>query len=123
MDLINLDLYPLHKPNSDEYKNCIFKLRSEMTETGVAACPNFLKSEAVLEAVKDTESVKHKAWLTDTVRNIYLDSGNPNYSKEHIRNRHLPSMVGNFRKNYAKSFWINFRLLRLQMIICQKMEF
>ena len=60
MELINLSLYPLNKPESNEYKSCISKLREQLSQTGVAACPDFLKSEAVLQAVQDTEKVKHK---------------------------------------------------------------
>ena len=93
MDLINLQLYPLDRPESPEYEKCIEKLRFEMSQTGVAACPNFLKSEAVLQAVADTEKVKDKAWLTDTVRNIYLDTGDKTFPETHIRNRLAPCMV------------------------------
>ena len=60
MELINLSLYPLDKPASKEYETCVSKLREQLSETGVAACPDFLKSEAILQAVQDTEKVKHK---------------------------------------------------------------
>ena len=103
MDLINLQLYPLDKPESLEYKKCIEKLRFEMSQTGVAACPNFLKNEAIFQAVQDTELVKHKAWLTDTMRNIYLDSGDEKYHEHHIRNRLTHCMVrSEFLFNYNK---------------------
>ena len=104
MDLINLQLYPLDKPESLEYKKCIEKLRFEMSQTGVAACPNFLKNEAVFQAVQDTEKVKTKAWLTDTMRNIYLDSGDEKYPDNHIRNRLTHCMV-------RSGFLIHFTLL------------
>ena len=108
MDLINLQSYPLDRPESPEYEKCIEKLRFEMSQTGVAACPNFLKSEAVLQAVADTEKVKDKAWLTDTVRNIYLDTGDKTFPETHIRNRLAPCMVYYLPKSKS-----NFMILKI----------
>ena len=94
MDLINTDKYPLHKgiENAD-YKKCISDLRSKLLVRGVATCPNFLCDTVTKSAVSDIDKVSTNAFKTDTTHNIYLDSGDPDFPNQHIRNKLLPTMV------------------------------
>ena len=94
MDLINLDQYPIHLgPQDQNYKKCVSDLRSKLVHEGVALCPDFLRPEALVEAVSNVSKVKSKAWKTDTSHNIYLDSGDPDFPTSHIRNKLLPTTV------------------------------
>ena len=96
MEFINLEHYPLDKNDEKAYKDCVSNLRSKLVNKGVATCPDFLRAEAVNEAVKDINKVKSKAWKTDTSHNIYLDNGDSDYSADHIRNKLLPTTVKSY---------------------------
>ena len=114
MDLINTDQYPLQKAEigHSDYKKCVSDLRSKLVHEGVATCPNFLSDMVIKTAVSDIEKVSDKAFKTDTSHNIYLDSGDPDFSSGHIRNRLLPTTVSIIRIMCKdKSFVNQYRFL------------
>ena len=39
--------------------------------------------------VEEVEGAKGSAWFTDTKHNVFLDSGDNDFSPEHVRNRFL----------------------------------
>ena len=115
MDLINTDQYPLQKAEigHSDYKKCVSDLRSKLVHEGVATCPNFLSDMVIKTAVSDIEKVSDKAFKTDTSHNIYLDSGDPDFSSGHIRNRLLPTTVSSIIHIMCKdkSFVNQYRFL------------
>ena len=122
MDLINTDQYPLQKAEigHSDYKKCVSDLRSKLVHEGVATCPNFLSDMVIKTAVSDIEKVSDKAFKTDTPHNIYLDSGDPDFSSGHIRNRLLPTTVSVIRIMCKdKSFVNQYRSL----LVCQYRRF
>ena len=93
MDLINTDQYPLQKAEigHSDYKKCVSDLRSKLVHEGVATCPNFLSDMVIKTAVSDIEKVSDKAFKTDTSHNIYLDSGDPDFSSTGLENSAIVS--------------------------------
>ena len=86
-NLINLNNYPIHKPNSSEYLDIVKSVRLDLAEDGCAVLSNFLSVEGLETIANEAEERKSQAYYAESkLCNVYLVNGNPNEAEDHPQN-------------------------------------
>jgi len=86
-NLIDLNNYPIHQPDSSEYLEIVKSVKSELAEDGCAVLSNFLSVEGLETIAKEAEERKSQAYYAKSkVCNVYLANGNTNEAKDHPQN-------------------------------------
>ena len=86
-NLIDLNNYPIHQPDSSEYLEIVKSVKSELAEDGCAVLSNFLSVEGLETIAKEAEERKSEAYYAKSkLCNVYLANGNSNEAKDHPQN-------------------------------------
>ncbi|XP_023331669.1 uncharacterized protein LOC111703835 isoform X2 [Eurytemora carolleeae] len=92
-DILNTELYPLHEPEGPAYEELVKHSRNLFLAEGSVTLQDFLRPEAVTAAVANIDVNMTNAWNTDGEHNIFLDTGDPEYLENHIRNQRFHTKV------------------------------
>jgi len=86
-NLINLNNYPIHRPDSAEYLDIVKSVRLNLAEDGCAVLSNFLSVEGLETIANEAEERKSEAYYAKSkLCNVYLVNGNPNEAEDHPQN-------------------------------------
>ena len=86
-NLIDLNNYPIHRPNSTEYLEIVKSVRLDLAEDGCAVLSNFLSVEGLETIANEAEERKSQAYYAESkLCNVYLANGNPNEAEDHPQN-------------------------------------
>ena len=86
-NLIDLNNYPIHQPDSAEYLEIVKSVRLDLAEDGCSILSNFLSVEGLDTITNEAEERKSQAYYADSkLCNVYLANGNPNEAKDHPQN-------------------------------------
>lgn len=87
-DVIDLDQHALQ---SNEFQaSC----QHTLDEDGVLVLRNFLRPAAITKIIREAEKKRHLAYYTVNNHNIYLTTPDPDYPRNHPRNREVSSSKG-----------------------------
>lgn len=87
-NIIDLELHPLQK---GEFRT---ECKRTLDENGVLVLRKFMKPEAIASVQSEGEQRRHLAYYTTNTHNIYLAPSDPQYPKDHPRNRKVSSSKG-----------------------------
>jgi len=94
-NLIDLNNYPIHQPDSAEYLEIVKSVRLDLTEDGCAVLSNFLSVEGLDTITNEAEERKSQAYFAESkLCNVYLANGNPNEAEDHPQNIFLERTNG-----------------------------
>ena len=94
-NLIDLNNYPIHQPDSAEYLEIVKSVRLDLAEDGCAVLSNFLSVEGLDTITNEAEERKSQAYYADSkLCNVYLANGNPNEAEDHPQNIFLERTNG-----------------------------
>ena len=94
-NLIDLNNYPIHQPDSAEYLEIVKSVRLDLTEDGCAVLSNFLSVEGLDTITNEAEERKSQAYYAESkLCNVYLANGNPNEAEDHPQNIFLERTNG-----------------------------
>ena len=93
LDVVDLSKYPLDDVNSQKFRTLLKSTRASYVEQGIVTLPGFMLPSAVQKSVAEVERAKGAEWFTKSTHNVFLDAGDNSLSKNHIRNRELPTTV------------------------------
>ena len=86
-NLIDLNNYPIHQPDSAEYLEIVKSVRLDLAEDGCAVLSNFLSVEGLETISNEAEERKSQAYYAESkLCNVYLANGNPNEAEDHPQN-------------------------------------
>jgi len=86
-NLINLNNFPIHRPDSSEYLDLVKSVRLDLAEDGCAVLSNFLSVEGLETIANEAEERKSQAYYAESkLCNAYLANGNPNEAEDHPQN-------------------------------------
>jgi len=86
-NLINLNNYPIHRPDSAEYLDIVKSVRLNLAEDGCAVLSNFLSVEGLETIANEAEERKSQAYYAESkLCNVYLVNGNLNEAEDHPQN-------------------------------------
>ena len=86
-NLIDLNNYPIHQPDSAEYLEIVKYVRLDLTEDGCSVLSNFLSVEGFDTIGNEAEERKSQAYYAESkLCNVYLANGNPNAAESHPQN-------------------------------------
>ena len=114
-NLIDLNKYPIHQPDSAEYLEIVKSVKSDLAEDGCAVLSSFLSVEGLDTIANEAEERKSKAYYADSkLYNVYLSNNNPDEAEDHPQNilmertksRPLPTK----QITTQKAFWISVLL-------------
>ena len=94
-NLIDLNNYPIHRPDSAEYLEIVKSVRLDLAEDGCAVLSNFLSVEGLDTITNEAEERKSQAYYAESkLCNVYLANGNPNEAEDHPQNIFLERTNG-----------------------------
>lgn len=83
-DIVDLERYPLHLPNSPEWVGLVDDCRVKLTRDGLFNLPGFLRAEAVGSAVSELKPVLDSASFThQRTHNIYFEESVGGLADDH----------------------------------------
>ena len=86
-DLIDLNKYPIHQPDSAEYMEIVKSVKSDLAEDGCAVLSSFLSVEGLDTIANEAEERKSKAYYAESkLYNVYLSNNNPDEAEDHPQN-------------------------------------
>lgn len=95
MDLIDLDRYPIDRPNSERYLAAVGEARSGLQKTGCAVIRDLVRPEALLVLGKEIEDRKHTTHFSTEVINPYFHTTRDDrYPDSHAVNTFLERSSG-----------------------------
>ena len=84
---VDLDGYPIHRPDSAAYRVLVDASRGALAATGCAFFPGFLTPQATHRAAEEARAAAPRAFVTDDTHNAYqLPGTDPNLPDNHPRN-------------------------------------
>lgn len=94
-DVIDLDRYPIDRPESTEAASLIAACRRQLAADGVCSLPGFLRSDAIATTIDTGDRLRPGAWHADQTHNVYFtDLGDPDLEtlhEDHPRRRRIRS--------------------------------
>lgn len=87
LDLINKQLYPLHRPESAAYKTLVERCREELTTQSACVLGNFITKEATKTMVAEVDQVAPNAYSSSEKHNIFFEDNDDNFPSDHPRRR------------------------------------
>ena len=73
-DIVNLADYPLHKTDSDAYKEVVDYARQQLKDTSCSVSKGFIKSSATNQMLEETLQLQDKFIVREFQHNIYYKS-------------------------------------------------
>ena len=86
-DIIRLDRYPLHRPESLECRRLVEAAKSGLSASGTFVLEGFLPSSAVAGILDQADSMAEAAFVSSQPHNVFLQPADPAFSPDHARNR------------------------------------
>jgi hypothetical protein len=86
--IINQNKYPISK--TDFGLNC----KKTLDQHGALMMPDFILPETISTIIKEAEQNQHLVYYTANNHNIYLSPSDPDFDKNHSRNREISSSKG-----------------------------
>ena len=94
-NLIDLNNYPIHQPDSAEYLEIVKSVRLDLAEDGCAVLSDFLSVEGLDTITNEAEKRKSQAYYAESkLCNVYLSNNNPNEAEDHPQNIFLERTNG-----------------------------
>ena len=91
--VMNLSAYPIHQPQSDNYKDLVRYHQDQLKIYIIMTLPELKTKEAISEAVMEVEEKAHRSFTMQTEHNIYLRERDINNPVSHISNKLLYTNV------------------------------
>jgi len=86
-NLIDINNYPIHQPDSAEYLDIVKSVRLDLDKDGCAVLSNFLSVEGLETIANEAEERKSQAYYAESkLCNVYLVNGNLNEAEDHPQN-------------------------------------
>lgn len=89
-DLIDLDRYPIHQPDSQRMISVLETVRSDLSERGCAVLPGFLSEAGVQALAAEADSVADRGHRSFNQTNPYFSEDDPDLPTDHPRRRFYP---------------------------------
>jgi alkylated DNA repair dioxygenase AlkB len=86
-DIIRLDRYPLHRPESPECRRLAEAAKSSLSASGAFVLEGFLPSSAVAGILDQADSMAEAAFVSSQPHNVFLQPADPAFPSDHARNR------------------------------------
>jgi hypothetical protein len=83
--VIDLDRYPIDRPDSPEYVELIVRCREMLRADGACQLHGFMRPEAVSELVAEAEALRGSAHRTDDSHNAYFETDDPSLAADDAR--------------------------------------
>ena len=94
-ELVDLDAYPLDRPDSDEYRRAVDEARAGLRSVGCAVVRDLVRPDAVRRLNDEIVERKHTTHYSTQVINPYFHmSPNPDYPDHHAVNTFLERSSG-----------------------------
>ena len=85
--IVDLDRYPIHNKQSEEYVRLVDQLRNELDQHQICTLPQFLREEPRKREVTAALDILDKGNRAHSFRNIYLErSTTPSLPDDHPKN-------------------------------------
>jgi alkylated DNA repair dioxygenase AlkB len=85
-EVVDLDRYPIDRPDSDEYRALVAEARRELADDGAFVLDGFVRSEAIGRIVPAVDAIEEHAFHATKNHNVYLRADDPALSPDHPRN-------------------------------------
>ena len=82
-DVIDTDRYPLHRPDSPEYRELIARCRHQAEAEGCVVIKGFVRPDALQRMAAESEALAPKAHYNDTYTNPYNSADDPSLPDDH----------------------------------------
>ncbi len=92
-ELLDLDRYPVDRPGDPRLAEVVAQGRAELTATGMAVLPGFVRPEAVADVCRRVHAMEPLAHRQDVLGTPYLAPPDPALPDTHPRNRTARSSV------------------------------
>jgi len=86
-DIIRLDRFPLHRPESLECRRLVEAAKSSLSASGAFVLEGFLPSSAVAGILDQADSMAEAAFVSSQPHNVFLQPADPAFPPDHARNR------------------------------------
>lgn len=99
--LINLEQYPIDKPDSKAYKALVFEARKSLSELGCCQLPDFITREGVQTMQRECLPLAERVKGNQSERrnNVYYSPQDPSLGKDHPVNRTFSRQFGVIRND------------------------
>jgi hypothetical protein len=84
-DLVDLDRYPIHDPDSALYGAVVAQARAGLADIGAAEIPDFLTAAGLAAMVGDAEALEATGHYCETPATAYLGFPDPDFADDHPR--------------------------------------
>ena len=85
-DLVDLDRYPVDRPDSEDYSSLIGRARQELADDGICVLEGFVRPDAIDRILPQLDAVEEFAFHALKHHNVYLRSDDPQFDEDHPRN-------------------------------------
>jgi hypothetical protein len=85
--VVDIDAYPVDRPDSTRLGNVIADVRRDLADVGCASLPGFIRPDAQAQLTKETEGVAHRAYRIRQEITPYSDHGDGDWPDGHPRLR------------------------------------
>jgi hypothetical protein len=94
-DLVDLDAYPIHEPNSAGYVVAVDHARAQLADTGCALNKDFVKPDALSVVAEEIEANKpHTHFSVQEINPYFHTDVNPDYPLDHPVNTFVERSSG-----------------------------
>ena len=84
-DTIDINLYPLLKPESQKFQYILKDSQTKFQKDGSVLLHGFLSKNAINESIAEIMSLKGDEWMTDNSHTVFLDQGDSQIPSNHPR--------------------------------------
>jgi hypothetical protein len=93
-DIVNVDRYPLHAPDSPAMQALIQRCRNHLAQTGSAILHDFLRPEALEQAAHEGQALAKKTYFSTRKVNAYFTADDPTIAKSDPRRMFMERTSG-----------------------------
>jgi hypothetical protein len=86
IDVVNLDLFPIHQPDSEVYLARLEEARRNLATDGCCVLKGFIRPGSMEELAAETAALAPKAYFTGSRATVYGGPLDPAYPTDHPRN-------------------------------------
>lgn len=81
--VVALDRYPLHDPDSADYREIVARARTDIDALGCSVIPGFFTPDALARLQGEARTLAPRAYVNDIVNNAYSTQKDPNLPDDH----------------------------------------
>jgi predicted 2-oxoglutarate/Fe(II)-dependent dioxygenase YbiX len=85
-DLVDLDRYPIDRPDTEGYSSLVTHAREELAHDGVCVLDGFVRPNAIARILPRLDVIQQSAFHAVKHHNVYLKSDDPQFDDDHPRN-------------------------------------